>query len=184
VCIYPFYLPLNKVRTLEGAINMSDFDNEDEAITENVLDPNIRRQLREAEKARKELDVARAELEAQKRDLQFTKAGIPETGVGALLRKAYDGPADAESIAKAAQEYGILQSPQTPAEAPVTNDVELEALRRAQGATIGTSGAGPDLGQEFMARLSEASNPEDVMKIVMTPEYEQALQVWTSRSAR
>ena len=162
---------------------MSDFDNEDEAITENVLDPNIRRQLREAEKARKELDVARAELEAQKRDLQFTKAGIPETGVGALLRKAYDGPADAESIAKAAQEYGILQ-PQAQAEAPATNDVELEALRRAQGATIGTSGAGPDLGQEFMARLSEASNPEEVMKIVMTPEYEQSLNVWSARSAR
>ena len=162
---------------------MSDFDNEDEAITENVLDPNIRRQLREAEKARKELDVAREELEAQKRDLQFTKAGIPETGVGALLRKAYDGPADAESIAKAAQEYGILQ-PQAQAEAPATNDVELEALRRAQGATIGTSGAGPDLGQEFMARLSEASNPEEVMKIVMTPEYEQSLNVWSARSAR
>ena len=162
---------------------MSDFDNEDESNNENVLDPNIRRQLREAEKARKELDVARAELEAQKRDLQFTKAGIPETGVGALLRKAYDGPADAESIAKAAQEYGILQ-PQAQAEAPATNDVELEALRRAQGATIGTSGAGPDLGQEFMARLSEASNPEDVMKIVMTPEYEQSLNVWSARSAR
>lgn len=162
---------------------MSDFDNEDESNNENVLDPNIRRQLREAEKARKELDVARAELEAQKRDLQFTKAGIPETGVGALLRKAYDGPADAESIAKAAQEYGILQ-PQAQAEAPATNDVELEALRRAQGATIGTSGAGPDLGQEFMARLSEASNPEEVMKIVMTPEYEQSLNVWSARSAR
>ena len=162
---------------------MSDFDNEDESNNENVLDPNIRRQLREAEKARKELDVARAELEAQKRDLQFTKAGIPETGVGALLRKAYDGPADAESIAKAAQEYGILQ-PQAQAEALATNDVELEALRRAQGATIGTSGAGPDLGQEFMARLSEASNPEEVMKIVMTPEYEQSLNVWSARSAR
>ena len=163
---------------------MSDFDNEDESTNDNVLDPNIRRQLREAEKARKELDVARAELETQKRDLQFTKAGIPETGVGALLRKAYDGPADAESIAKAAQEYGILQPNQVQAEAPVANDVELEALRRAQGATIGTSGAGPDLGQEFMARLSEASNPEEVMKIVMTPEYEQSLNVWSARSAR
>jgi hypothetical protein len=163
---------------------MSDFDtNEDESTSDNVLDPNIRRQLREAEKARKELEVAKAELEAQKRDLQFTKAGIPETGIGALLRKAYDGPADAESIAKAAQEYGILQPNQVQAEAPA-NDVELEALRRAQGATIGTSGAGPDLGQEFMARLSEASNPEDVMKIVMTPEYEQSLSLWTSRSAR
>jgi hypothetical protein len=163
---------------------MSDFEtNEDEPTSDNVLDPNIRRQLREAEKARKELEAAKAELEAQKRDLQFTKAGIPETGIGALLRKAYDGPADAESIAKAAQEYGILQPNQVQAEAPA-NDVELEALRRAQGATIGTSGAGPDLGQEFMARLSEASNPEEVMKIVMTPEYETALNVWTSRSAR
>ena len=61
---------------------MSEFDNElDEQETNSQpLDPNIRRQLREGDKARKELEAAKAELEKQKLEFQFTKAGIPETG--------------------------------------------------------------------------------------------------------
>lgn len=162
---------------------MSDFDETEESETNQPLDPNIRRQLREAEKARKELEAARAELETQKREIQFTKAGIPESGLGSLFRKAYDGESSVEAIRKAAEEYGILNTPQAP-EAPTASESELESLRRAQGATIGTSGTGPDLGQEFLARLAEADNPEAVMKIVQNPEYENALGVWTSRNVR
>jgi len=162
---------------------MSDFENElDESESNQPLDPNIRRQLREAEKARKELEAAKAELEAQRREIQFAKAGIPESGLGSLFRKAYDGEASAESIRKAAEEYGILSTQQ--ASEPAASDVELEALRRAQGATIGTSGVGPDLGQEFLSRLAEATTPEDVMKIVSEPSYESGLGIWTSRNAR
>jgi len=165
---------------LEGAINMSDLDNELDETNEGSqpLDPNIRRQLREADKARKELESARAELEKQKLELQFTKAGIPETGAGALLRKAYDGDSSVEAIRKAAEEYGIL-TPQQKSNPAV--DGELDALRRAQGATIGTSGAGPDLGQEFLARIQEATSPEEAMKIVAESQYEK-LGVWTSRN--
>jgi hypothetical protein len=162
---------------------MSDFDEtQEESENTQVLDPNIRKQLREAEKARKELEVTRAELAQQKREIEFAKAGIPESGLGSLFRKAYDGDASAESIKKAAEEYGIIGQPQTPQE-PST-DGELEALRRAQGATIGTSGAGPDLGAEYLARLAEASSPEDVMKIVSQPDYQASLGLWTSRDAR
>jgi len=163
---------------------MSDFDNElDEQETNSQpLDPNIRRQLREGDKARKELEAAKAELEKQKLEFQFTKAGIPETGAGALLRKAYDGEASVDAIRKMAEEYGILSSNQETTEAPA-NDAELEALRRAQGATIGTSGVGPDLGQEFLARIQEASSPEEAMKIVQEQQFEK-LGVWTSRNVR
>jgi hypothetical protein len=173
------------MRTLEGAITMSDLDETlDEGQESAVLDPNIRKQLREAEKARKELEATRAELTQQKREIEFAKAGIPENGLGSLFRKAYDGEATAEAIKQAATEYGILQAAPTPeAQAPAF-DGELEALRRSQGATIGTSGVGPDLGQEYLARLAEASNPEEVMKIVSTPEYQNALNLWSARDAR
>ena len=159
-----------------------DFDYlDDEPTQSQPLDPNIRKQLREAEKARKELAEARAELEKERREVQYSRAGIPESGVGALFRKAYDGPADAEAIRKAAEEYGILNPP---AQAPAQNhsDSELEALRRAQGATIGTSGAMPDPGQEYLAALSEAKSPEEVMSIIQG-QSGQSLGLWTSRGS-
>lgn len=147
-----------------------------------ALDPNIRRQLKEAKKARQELEEARAELEAQKRELLFSRAGIPESGLGSLLRKAYDGPADADAIRKAAEEYGIINgTPSAPAEVDASH-AELDALRRAQGATIGTTGAMPDPSQEFAARLAEAKTPDEVMAIVQG-QTGQSLGLWTSRGA-
>jgi hypothetical protein len=163
---------------------MSEFDETLEEQEPQVLDPNIRKQLREAEKARKEAEALRSELAHQKREIEFTKAGIPENGLGSLFRKAYDGEATADAIRAAAAEYGILQPTQAPTAAVPSTDVELEALRRAQGATIGTSGVGPDLGQEFLSRLAEANSPEEVMKVVSTPEYQGPLNLWTARDAR
>lgn len=160
-----------------------DFDYlDDEPTQTQPLDPNIRKQLREAEKARKELEAVRAELERERREVQFSRAGIPETGVGALFRKAYDGSADAEAIRKAAEEYGIINAPvSAPAPDQLPNG-ELEALRRAQGATIGTSGAMPDPGQEYLSALSEAKSPEEVMAIIQG-QSGQSLGLWTSRGA-
>lgn len=158
---------------------MTDFDDELETEQNQPLDPNIRKQLREAEKARKELAEIRAELERTQRDALFTEAGIPKSGAGALLRKAYDGAADIEAIRKAAEEYGVLQ----PA-APVvdTSNQELEALRRAQGATAGTTGAMPAPDQEFIEAISQANSPEEVMKVVQGQLGKQ-VGVWTSRES-
>jgi hypothetical protein len=162
---------------------MDELDYTDEETSSpDALDPNIRRQLKEAKKARRELDEARAELEAQKRELLFSRAGIPETGLGSLLRKAYDGPADADAIRKAAEEYGIVGVSAAPAEVD-NSHAELEALRRAQGATIGTSGAHPNPGQEFYSQLAEAKSPEEVMAIV-SGQTGQSLGLWSSRNAR
>jgi hypothetical protein len=126
------------------------------------LDPNIRKQLREAEKARKELDVLRSELETQKRETLLAKAGIPDSPLGNLFKDAYKGEADLEAIRQKAREYGILDAPRQ--EEP-SNDLELEALRRAQGATIGSVGATPDPQQEYYAALAGASSVEEVMAI-------------------
>ena len=157
-----------------------DYTDEETSSTD-ALDPNIRKQLKEAKRARRELEEARAELEAQKRELLFSRAGIPETGLGSLLRKAYDGPADAESIRRSAEEYGVL-SP-NPSDFVDPSGAELAALRRAQGATIGTSGSFPDPGQEFLSQLAEASSPDEVMKIV-SGQSGQSLGLWTSRDSR
>lgn len=156
---------------------------DDEAIGNEALDPNIRKQLKEAKRARRELDEARAELEAQKREIQFTRAGIPESGLGSLFRKAYDGPADADSIRRSAEEYGVINgTPAAPAEVD-SSHAELDALRRAQGATIGTTGAHPDPSQEFYAQLAEAKSPDEVMSIVRG-QSGQSLGLWSSREAR
>jgi len=59
-------------------------------------------------------------------------------------------------------EYGILQAP----EEPSADDSELAALRRAQGATIGTTGAMPDPQQMYLEALAAATTPDEVMKVV------------------
>ena len=144
---------------------MTDFDeyeDEQEVVERQPLDPNIRKQLREAEKARKELDALRLELETQKRETLLAKAGIPDSPLGNLFKDAYKGEADLEAIRQKAREYGILDAPRQ--EEP-SNDLELEALRRAQGATIGSVGATPDPQQEYYAALAGASSVEEVMAI-------------------
>lgn len=162
---------------------MTDFDeyeeDEQEVVERQPLDPNIRKQLREAEKARKELDGLKAELETQKREVQFSKAGIPDSGVGSLFRKAYDGETSQEAIRAAAQEYGILKSE---SDEVSSNDSELDALRRAQGATIGNSGAMPDPQQMYLEALASASTPEEVMRIV-EGDSGKKLGVYSSRGA-
>lgn len=51
-----------------------------------------------------------------KRDLAFLRAGVPETGTGALVRKAYDGEPDVEKVRAFATEHGIdLGEPTAPA---------------------------------------------------------------------
>jgi len=140
------------------------YDDElDEETSNQPLDPNIRRQLREAEKARKELEHMRHELENSRRDVLLAKAGIPDTPLGNLFRDAYRGEADLDAIRAKAREYGILDSQPQPVEQ--SNDPELEALRRAQGATIGSVGATPDAQQEYLAALANATTVEEIMRI-------------------
>jgi len=128
---------------------------------EATLDPNIRAELRNSRAAKKAAEQAQAELDAVKRDLAFTKAGIPETGTGALLRKAYDGDTDPEAIRKAAAEYGIL------GEAPQANPIqeELNQHRAIAGAT-GTSQSGPTSQDSFMAGVQQAGTREETLAAI------------------
>lgn len=141
---------------------MSESDEFYENEESDHLDPNIRAELRKSRERAKAAEAAQTELEAVKRDLAFTKAGIPESGVGALLRKAYDGDTDPEAIRKAAEEYGIFSS-QEQAHDPIKE--ELETHRQIQGST-GTSNSGPTAMQALEALIAEAKSADEIMAII------------------
>jgi hypothetical protein len=143
---------------------MSDSNEFDSDEATDHLDPNIRAELRRSKDRAKEAEAAKAEVDSLKRELAFTKAGVPEDGVGALLRKAWDGDTDPEAIRKAAEEYGIFQAGQTaPQHDPVRD--ELERHRNIAGAT-GTSNSGPDPQQELLAAINGANSQEELMEVI------------------
>jgi len=131
---------------------------------DNVLDPNIREQLRNSKKIAKEAAEAQAKLNELQKELAFTKAGIPEDGVGALLRKAYDGEVTPEAIRAAASQYGITGSVSQVSEVP---NSELESMRRVNGAAVNAGGTPPvDAGNSFLAELANAQTEKEAFAIV------------------
>ena len=143
---------------------MSDSDEfYDDQESEN-LDPNIRAELRKSKDRAREAEAAKSEVAQLKRELAFTKAGIPETGVGALLRKAYDGDTDPEAIRKTAEEYGIF-SPASQEQAPDPVAEELERHRNIAGAT-GTSNSGPTAAQELLSAMDGAASEADLIAVI------------------
>lgn len=101
-------------------------------------------------KAADEGTRAKAELEQAKRELAFAKAGVDtESGVGALLFKAYDGELTVEAIKAQASELGIGAPPAEPGDAtpppPAVDTSQTQArLDLAQGsAPAGTPDVSP-----------------------------------------
>ncbi len=140
-----------------------DFDSEEQEL---VLDPNIRKALREAEKERKAMAAERAALEAEKRAVQFDRLGIPETGAGQLFRETYQGDASADAIRAQADKYGLL-TPTPPPAPPQQNfrQDELNALRNVQD-SVGNLGAQPDPQGEVLSQLLKAKDSDEIMAIV------------------
>jgi len=144
---------------------MEEYENNNDA---NVLDENIRAELRKSRQVAKEAAEANAKLAELQKELAFTKAGIPEDGVGSLLRKAYDGEITPEAIRAAASQYGITSQ--------VSNSVspsqeipqsELESMRRVNGAAVNAGGTPPvDAGSAFAAELAAATTETEAFAIV------------------
>ena len=141
------------------------FDNDtDEQEQREPLDPKIREELRAARADRKAKTEAETELAALKRDMAFDKAGIPETGAGALLRKAYDGDLSADAIKRSAEEYGILST-----NAPTESDemrAELESLRRAQSGVREQGEPEQEAVEEFYSKVRSAKGSTDVIDAI------------------
>jgi len=127
------------------------------------LDPNIRAELRKSKERARLAEQALAEAQELRRELAFTKAGIPETGTGALLRKAYDGDTDPEAIREAAAEYGVIIGTEQPAANPLAQ--ELNQHRAIAGAT-GTNVSGPTSQDSFMAGVQQAGTREETLAAI------------------
>jgi len=129
------------------------------------LDPNIRAELRKSKERAKEAEMAKAELAELKRELAFTKAGIPEDGVGKLLRKAYDGETNSEAIREAAAEYGIQLGVTAQSAEHDQVQEELERHRNIAGAT-GQNVSGPTMEQEFLSAMAGANSEAEAMEVI------------------
>jgi len=142
---------------------MDEFENEYEQDDSQVLNPNIRKQLREGEKAIKEAAETQKQLFQLQKEMAFTKAGIPETGAGALLRRAYDGELTAEAIRKQAEEYQIFAQPAQIS----TSDAELDSMRRVAGAATGAGGTPPvNVEVAFATALANATTEAETMAVI------------------
>jgi hypothetical protein len=134
---------------------------------EPIRDENIRSQMKALKAQAKRADELEAKLAQRDLEVAFAKAGIPETGVGALLRDAYKGDANPEAIKAKAAEYGIPGFTSEPVVSePDPLDDELASLRRAQGVTAsgGESIVNPE--QAFLTAMQSATSAEEVAQVV------------------
>lgn len=148
---------------------MSEPTDEELGIPEG-LDPNIRQELRKSRVHGKEAAEAKAQAEASKRELEFYKAGVPEEGIGALIRKAYEGPMDQDSIKTFAAAHGLSESG-APAGVPSSDDadalIELERLRQMQQGSEGARPPGnPELRADFIKNVQQAKSADEIWALI------------------
>lgn len=173
---------------------MSEFYDDEESLP---LDPNIREQLKRADKDRKARSEAEARAEAAERQLALIKAGIPAEGPGELFHRAYDGPLDTDAIRAEAQRYGLWSEqpqevpPSVPQDPAVQYDqqvyAELQQMQQHQQAMAGPFGhsVAPDPGQELLAKVKAATSADEVMELMAQAEISHPeLNIFTSRTGR
>lgn len=135
------------------------------------LDPNIRAELRRSRQLARDNATLQAEAEQARREAAFAKAGIPDTPLGAMFAKAYDGATDDPSAIKASFEaLGVpltatsagVSTEQTPPPSGAT-DAEIAAQR-----VISQVGAGADLGGDvdFAEAINSATSADEVQRLL------------------
>lgn len=142
---------------------MSDdqgFDPEDfEGISEKMATVP-RRQVRQWEQDAKALREATAKLAQFERERNFVKAGIPDTPMGKLFMRGYEGADEADAIKAAALEYGILKT-------EAGQDDLNRSLDGHDAARAAASGAAtPDPRVDLDARMRAAKNPRELAQIL------------------
>ena len=119
-----------------------------------------RRQVRTWEQQARELREAKDLLSQLQRERSFVRAGIPETGMGKLFMKGYDGPDDVDAIKAAATELGILGDRQEQGEVDRSLAGHEATRAAASGAAI------PDPRIDLEARMRAAKNPQELAQIL------------------
>lgn len=131
---------------------------------EPVRDENIRSQMKKLQAQANKAAELEAKLAERDREIAFAKAGIPEDGLGALLRDSWKGDPNPEAIKAKAVEYGILGAPK--ATEPDTSEAELEALRRAAGVTASGGESIVDPQAAFLTALAAAKDEIEAARVI------------------
>jgi hypothetical protein len=135
------------------------------------LDPNIRAELRRSRQLTKDNEALRAEAENARREAAFAKAGIPDSPLGQMFGKAYDGPTDDPTAIKASFEALGVPTTSPPAGSATdqqsggVSDDELAAQRQ-----VSTLGAGGEAGGDvlFEDALKSAGSQKDVLALIQS----------------
>ena len=126
------------------------------------LDPNIRRELKQARIDRVELKAATAELNTYRRVASFATAGVPQDAKGKAFAKVYEGSDDPTEVKTAYEElFGpITASGSTDA----SSDTSAEQ-RIANATSAGTSQGTPGT-KDFGEALREAKTTKEVLELI------------------
>jgi hypothetical protein len=134
------------------------------------LDPNIRAELRKSRQLAKDLHAAEVAKGIAERDATFVRAGIPDSPLGQMFAKGYDGdPTDVAAVKAAFDALGVAGGQTPPAsEDPGQNDAgptdaELESQRRI--ATAGAAGDN-DGSIRYEDAIHAAKSEDDVMALL------------------
>jgi hypothetical protein len=125
----------------------------------NPLDPNIRRELKQARIDRLELKTATAELSTYRRLASFATAGVPQDKRGQAFAKLYDGSDDPEEVKAAFEElFGAPEGAGTGA--------STEADQRIVDATNAGNSQGTPGTRDFGEALKGAKTMEEWREVM------------------
>jgi hypothetical protein len=128
------------------------FDDETDPQDEDALIVKLRTQAREGARAQ-------AKAEALERELAVMKAGIPDTPLGQMFAKSYEGENTPEALRAAAVEIGLIEAS---TEDVAATDDRLANARVAQAAAGATSGP-PNA--DYEADFAAAQTAEEIYAV-------------------
>lgn len=140
-----------------------DDDDDDAQVDDSTLLRQLRKQLKEAQKANTERDAELATLRGVTRERSLSEV-LSQKGLNSKVAKLYPGDAEATSEAVEAwlSEYGDVFGLQT--EAPA--DSNVDAASQAAHERMADSAAGsaaPGRESDAAARIAAAKNPEELL---------------------
>jgi hypothetical protein len=131
-----------------------EFDQEDTGDGRNP----VRERMRQLEDEVKNLRTQAHEAEAAKKELAFIKTGIDTASpTGKLFVKAYDGPADPDTIRAAAEEYGLIKP-----KSPVNADPTEQQAWSISSASHTTGAQSEGMGAELIDKIRSANTPQEL----------------------
>lgn len=132
-----------------------------------VLDPNIRKHMRDLEEQNK---LLQAQVRTSNLGAICDQLKIPSDGVGKLFRDTFTGEVTFEAIKTAADSYGLIPSEGSGDEGGQT---DLDALKRINSLTDPNQSKDAEaLMEEILNKLKAAKTEAEFDAIYASPEYQ------------